>query len=93
MIYVRRKYKQLKRDKHFLTGMLEEFGIGVLYTCLDCEMDCRDFKEIASNIKLWKTHGFWAYRDCKVCCGTGIPPIPVIELGRDHEYELSQNQI
>ena len=93
MIYVRHKYGKLKRDPHFIKGMMEEFGVGAMYACRDCEMDCRDFKDIATNVKLWKTHGFWAYMDCKVCCGTGVPPIPVLELGRDCEYEFSQDQI
>lgn len=93
MKYVRRKYSQLKKDKHFLKGMLEEFGVGCMYACRQCEMDCRDFKEIANNVKLWKTHGFWAYKDCKVCCGLGVVPIPMLELGKDSEYEFDQSQI
>lgn len=93
IIYVRRKYKELKRDKHFLKGMLEEFGTGAMYACHACETDCRDFKEKAVNVELWKSHGFWAYTDCQICCGTGIVPIPTLELGRDPEYEFDQSEI
>ena len=93
MVYVRRKYRQLKRDPHFIKGMMEEFGIGALYACHACEMDCRDFKDRATSVKLWRNHGFWAYNDCSICLGTGVPPIPVLELGKDAEYGFDQSQI